>query len=112
MDAPQNAAEGRLQASHDLRRRFETAAYIAGGGIIFAVCTLVVIGIAVPPPVHCAPDAAACIAPPDWGAAIVAKAKDAKDLLLDMLVALSGFAGVTLARGHMDARLPDGEDKS
>jgi hypothetical protein len=40
MAAPQNAAEGRVQASHDLRRRFETTAYVAGGGIVIAVCTL------------------------------------------------------------------------
>lgn len=100
------ATEDRLQASHDLRRRFETVAYVAGGGIIIAVCILVAIGIAMPPPVQCAPAAAACIAPPDWGAAIVSKALRAKDVLLDMVLALGGWTGVTLARGHMDARLP------
>jgi hypothetical protein len=110
MATPQSAAGERLQASHDLRRRFETVAYVAGGGIVIAVCTLLVVGIAMPPPAHCAP-ATACVAPPDWGAAIVAKAQAAKDVLLDLILALGGWTGVTLARGHMDARLPGKEDK-
>ena len=103
--------EDRLQASHDVRRKFETAAYIVGGGIIVTVTLLTVVGIAMPPPSPCAPSISTCVPVSDWGASIIGRVKECKDVLLDFLMALGGWTGITLARGHMDARLPQA-DKS
>lgn len=95
--------DARLQGSHDRRRAFETFVYIAISGITIAVATLIVIGIAMPPPAQCAP-AAACVAPADWGRAIVDKAQISIGPLFDILCVLGGMAGITLTRGHFDAR--------
>lgn len=102
--------EDRLQASHDVRRKFETAAYILGGGIIAATMTLIVVGSAMPPPTPCSSAVSTCVPVADWGASIIARIRDCKDTLLDLLMALGGWTGITLARGHLDARLPDRKD--
>lgn len=93
-----SAQDGRLQASHEQRSRFERLAYNAALGIVVAAATILVFGIAWPPPV---PDTKMA----DWGAAIVHKSNEAVPVLLTLLGVLLGGVATTLTRGHMDARL-------
>ena len=86
----------RLQASHDIRARFERIALPGLLVVLGAYCAVALAGVVWPPP---APHAA------DWGAAMVAKVVSLKDTLLDVCGSLASVLGITMTRGHMDARI-------
>ena len=90
--------EGRLDASHSGRARFENLAYILALGVILATALVVLFGIAYPPP---APDTKIA----DWGASIVSRANTSVPIIMTLLGALIGYTGVTLTRGHLDAAI-------
>ncbi|MDE1867541.1 MAG: hypothetical protein KGI08_07525 [Thaumarchaeota archaeon] len=92
-----------ILASHNSRLTFEQFAYSAMIGTIVALAVIVLFGIVYPPP---APD----IKVADWGAAIVSRAKDSVDVFLTLFGSLAGGTGITLFRGHMDARLGNHQD--
>ena len=99
----------RLQASHDRRKQFETLAYFAGGGAMIAAVYLYLAGAVMPPPAPCLPSSENCVRTVDWGASICKRLLDGWPLLLAATGALASWTGLTLARGHMDARLPQNQ---
>lgn len=101
---PAPSTDARLQASHDRRAKFEQLAYSAAIAIVLATAIILLFGIAYPPP---APDTKLA----DWGATIVSRARDAVPVLFTLLSALGVGTGITLTRGHMDARLDRGGDQ-
>lgn len=94
------------QASHDSRLGFQNFAYFTCGGIVIAVVLVLMVGVVYPPPMPCLPGAIGCLTLPDYGAVIVSRLESASGLLFELLGALGGLAGITLARGHMDLRVP------
>ena len=85
-----------LSDAHDIRSTFEKWALIAFMVLVVLYCLSIVAGVLWRP------------APPhtvDWGAAIVARAVQAKDALEGLLQTLLAGVGITMARGHMDARI-------
>ena len=97
-----------MDDSHKSRLRFQNIAYFACGSIVIVAALVTIVGVALPPPIPCIPGAHDCVSVADWGASIVSRMKDASSVLFELLTALGGFAGLTLARGHMDQRIQGG----
>lgn len=93
----------RLHSSHVRRARFEAWATMAAVGIVLAAAIILLVGIALPPPPQGLPSAV------DWGRAIVDRSKESSPVLLTLLGSLAGMLGITLTRGHMDARITEGK---
>lgn len=98
-----------IQASHDMRLRFEGICYALLPGLIVAFMLVLMIGVVWPPPAPCLPDAHSCVAAADYGRAVVDKGTQIWPVLLAALGALIGAPAVTLFRGAHDAKLGSGE---
>lgn len=88
--------DARLKASHDIRARFERYALPGLLAVLGVYCLIMLVGVLWRP----APPGL-----PDWGNIIVQRAVAIRDALLDVCGALASVLGITMARGHMDARL-------
>jgi len=91
-----------LVDSHNLRSAFEKWALIAFLSVVVMVCLIAFIAALWPP------------AKPheqDWAQSIVARIVQLKDTFSDMLFALGGSVGMSLARGHFDVRALLGMNK-
>lgn len=86
----------RLKASHDIRARFEKFALPGMLVVLAAYCLIMLAGVLWLP----APSGVV-----DWGNMIVQRAVQIRDALLDVCGALASVLGITMTRGHFDARL-------
>ena len=90
------SAVSQLLSAHGIRSNFEKWALTAFIVIVVIYCASIVAGVLwKPAPAHTI----------DWGAAIVSRAVQAKDALEGLLQTLLGGVGISMARGHMDARI-------
>jgi hypothetical protein len=95
-DAEDCQTTARLTAAHDIRARFERWALPGLLAVLGVYCLIMLVGVLWRP----APAGLV-----DWGNVIVQRAISIRDALLDVCGALASVLGITMTRGHMDARL-------
>jgi hypothetical protein len=92
--------DARLQASHDIRSKFEKYALSLLLTLLVAYVLIMLAGVVWRP---AGPHAA------DWGSLIVQRAVAIKDSILTVCESLASVLGITMTRGHFDARLTRGD---